>query len=157
MIVLDLAELKAIADAAEAAYPEEACGLLVGRDRPGGHWRVGQIAPSRNRAADRRHAFEVDPGLRIGLERALRGTDQRVIGHYHSHPDGPARPSATDLAKVHEPDLVWLIVAVVAGQASQTLAFVPRLDGTGFREVAIRSRGGGRSRETGRDRTGDGR
>ena len=139
MIALSLAQLKAIADAGEAAYPAEACGLLVGAKRPGDHWRVGRVAPARNVATDPRRRFEVDPGLRIGLERELRGTDRRVIGHYHSHPDGPARPSATDLAMVHEPDLVWLIAAVVDGQASQTLAYVARLDGTGFREIAIRS------------------
>ena len=139
MIAFSLAELKAIADAGEAAYPAEACGLLVGAKRPGDHWRVSRAEAARNVAADPRRRFEVDPGLRIGLERDLRGTDQRVIGHYHSHPDGPARPSATDLAMVHEPDLVWLIVAVIGGQASQTLAYVARLDGTGFREIAITS------------------
>ncbi len=138
MIALSLAQLKAIADAAEAAYPAEACGLLVGVKRPGDHWRVSRTEPARNVAADPSRNFEVDPGLRIGLERELRGTDRRVIGHYHSHPDGPARPSATDLAKVYEPDLVWLIVAVAGGQAAQTLAYLARSDGTGFREIAIR-------------------
>ena len=142
MIALSLNQLKAIADAAEAAYPAEACGLLVGVKRPGDHWRVGRVEPARNVATDPSRAFEVDPGLRIGLERELRGTDRQVIGHYHSHPDSPARPSATDLAMVHEPDLVWLIVAVAGGQASQTLAYVARLDGTGFREIAIRSHNG---------------
>ena len=139
MITLELSQLKAIADAAEAAYPEEACGLLVGFKRPGEHWRVSRVEAARNTARQPRRSFEIDPGLRIGLERELRGRTTRVIGHYHSHPDGPARPSATDLAMVHEPDLVWLIVAVASGQASQTLAYLPRLDGTGFREVAIHS------------------
>ncbi len=139
MITLELSQLKAIADAAEAAYPEEACGLLVGLKRPGEHCRVSRVEPARNTARQPRLGFEVDPGLRIGLERELRGDPNQVIGHYHSHPDGPARPSKTDLAMVHEPDLVWLIVAVAKGQASQTLAYLPRLDGSGFREVAIRS------------------
>ena len=137
MILIPLDGLRAVSAAAEAAYPEEACGLLVGRRIPGGHARVTRVEAAVNVAADRRTGFEVDPGLRIGLERELRGTDQAIVGHYHSHPDGPARPSATDLAKAFEPDLIWLIVAVVRRQASQVLAFTPRLDRSGFREIAI--------------------
>lgn len=137
MILIPLDGLRAVSDAAEAAYPEEACGLLVGRRIPGGHARVTRVEAAANVAADRRTGFEVDPGLRIGLERELRETDQAIVGHYHSHPDGPARPSATDLAKAFEPDLIWLIVAVVRRQASQVLAFTPRLDRSGFREIAI--------------------
>ena len=137
MILIPLDGLRAVSAAAEAAYPEEACGLLVGRRIPGGHARVTRVEAAANVAADRRTGFEVDPGLRIGLERELRGTDQVIVGHYHSHPDGPARPSATDLAKAFELDLIWLIVAVVRRQASQVLAFTPRLDRSGFREIAI--------------------
>lgn len=137
MVVLDLALLRVIADAAEAAYPEEACGLLVGRVRPGGARRVSRVEPAENVAADRRTTFEVDAGLRIGLERELRGTPDRVVGHFHSHPDGPARPSATDLARAFETGLVWLIVSVVGGQASQTQAYMPRSDGSGFREITL--------------------
>lgn len=137
MLFIPLDGLRAVSDAAEAAYPEEACGLLVGRRLPGGHARVIRVETAFNVAADRRSGFEVDPGIRIGLERELRGTGQAVVGHYHSHPDGPARPSPTDLAKAFEADLIWLIVAVVRRQASQVLAFMPRLDRSGFREVAI--------------------
>ncbi len=137
MILITLDDLRTINDAAEASYPEEACGLLVGRRAQGGQARVTRVEPATNVAADRRTGFEVDPGLRIGLERKLRNTDQAIVGHFHSHPDGPARPSQTDLAKAFEPDLIWLIVAVIRRQASQVLAFMPRLDRSGFREVAI--------------------
>ncbi len=137
MVVLDLAQLGAVVEAAEAGYPEEACGLLVGRVRPGGARRVSRVEAAENVAADRRITFAVDAGLRIGLERELRGGPDRVIGHFHSHPDGPAYPSATDLARAFETDLVWLIVSVVCGQASQTRAYMPRLDGSGFREITL--------------------
>ena len=137
MILITLDDLRRLNDAAEAAYPEEGCGLLVGKRMPGGRARVTRVETATNVAADRRTGFEVDPGLRIGLERELRGTDQSIVGHFHSHPDGPARPSATDLAKAFEPDLIWVIVTVIRRQASQVLAFMPRLDRSGFREVAI--------------------
>jgi len=137
MLVVQSGHLKAIADNAEAAYPREACGLLVGRQLPGDHRVVARVERAENVAADPRKTFEVDPGLRIGLERELRGQALAVIGHYHSHPDGPARPSAHDLEMALEPDLAWLIVAVGQGQASHLRAYLPRLDRQGFRVLPI--------------------
>lgn len=119
---IPLAGLKAIADAAEEAYPAECCGLLVGaRERRGFHIR--RVVPSRNVAPPGvRDRFEIDPSLRLRLQRTLRESDDAVIGLYHSHPDATARPSAVDRACAWEPELVWLITAVVAGQAVATTA-----------------------------------
>lgn len=125
MLVVETRHLKAVVDAAEAAWPDEACGLLVGRRGPGPVWRVERIAPSSNLAAEPGRAFEVDPALRLRLERTLRGQGQGVVGHYHSHPGGPARPSETDLRRAYEPGLAWLIVAVREGQAVANGAFAP--------------------------------
>ena len=137
MLVLHPDHLKAIADDAEAAYPREACGLLVGRQLAGDHRLVGRVERAQNVAADPKKTFEIDPGLRLGLERELRGRPLAIIGHYHSHPDGPARPSARDLEMALEPDLAWLIVAVGHGQASHMRAYLPRLDRQAFRSLAI--------------------
>lgn len=135
MLAIRAAHLKAIVDAAEAAWPDEACGLLVGRTGPGAVWRADRVEPAANVADDKRRRFEVDPGVRIGLERELRGSERAVIGVYHSHPGGPARPSATDRDLVFEPHFVWLIVSVHDGQAVHTAAWMPAAGG--FRPVAI--------------------
>lgn len=107
------AQLAVIADLAEAAYPGECCGLLVGTGLR--RIRVTRLIPAPNllhhQAPDR---FELDPRIRFEAERAVRGTDQRVVGHWHSHPDGSARPSRTDLDQAWEPDLIWLIAGVTA-------------------------------------------
>jgi proteasome lid subunit RPN8/RPN11 len=124
MIVVEPTHLKAIADAAEAAYPNECCGLLVGTGRR--PVRVTRLLPAANLAGSSGNRFELDPRVRLDAERSLRGTAERVIGHYHSHPDGSALPSPTDLAEAWEPELIWLIVGVVDGQAIQTQAH--RLD-----------------------------
>ncbi len=137
MLAMTLAKLKVLTAAAEAAYPEEACALIVGRKGPGRHFWTGRIEPARNVAPDRRRRFEVDPGLRIGLERDLRHGPDTVIGVWHSHPDGPARPSAVDLASAFEPELVWIITAVAGGQAVQTAAYCLRDDGGGFQDLPL--------------------
>jgi proteasome lid subunit RPN8/RPN11 len=133
MLWLTQEQAKRLVDAAEAAHPEEACALLIGRRGLGLNFRVARVEFSPNVAADKARRFEIDPGLRIGLERELRGQAEQVIGVWHSHPNGLAEPSATDAAMIYEPDLVWLITAVVpgvaAGQAIQTAAFVPMQSG----------------------------
>ncbi len=137
MIRLTRDHLRQIADAAEAAYPKECCGLLVGRDSDGDGLEVREIHPSANLAPGGHDRFEVDPKLRLDLQRRLRGGPDRVIGLYHSHPDHPARPSRTDLKEAWEPELVWLIVAVERGQAIHTTAHRLVADGGRFEEIAL--------------------
>lgn len=93
-----------LAHAASAA-PEEACGLLLGKD--------GLIIEARlaaNVAADRRRHFEIDPQALIDAWRAERAGGLRLIGYYHSHPGGVATPSATDREMAPGDGKVWAIV-----------------------------------------------
>lgn len=141
ILQMEAVQLKAMADAAEAAFPAEACGLIVGRGK-GQLLRVTDVIAAPNLLADRIGRFELDPAVRLRVEKALRevGGRDRIIGHYHSHADGSAEPSATDRAMVFEPDLAWVIVGVSEGQAIQLLAhrFDPKREA--FRSVPIRLR-----------------
>lgn len=146
MLLIATDHLRTLVTEAERRYPDEACALLLGASGPGDRRDVVRVELSPNIAADRRQRFEIDPGLRIGLERELRdqraqGRDINIVGVWHSHPDGPAAPSATDAAMVHEPHLAWLITAVSTGEAVQTTAWLP-LDyvrgPNGFREIPLR-------------------
>lgn len=140
MIVLSTALLKAIIDAAEAAYPHECCGLLVGREVAASTLFVTGVEPSPNVSGEGGHdRFEIDPGLRFTLMRRLAGGPNRLIGHYHSHPDHPAQPSVHDLDMAFEPDLVWLIISVIAGQAVHITAHVLDAEGRQFRAIELRT------------------
>ena len=140
MIVLSRSLFERIIDAAEAAYPEECCGLLVGRQEEAGIFRVSRVEASRNLAANgRKERFEVDPRLRFDLMRGLAGGRQRIIGHYHSHPDHPVEPSDRDLEMAWEPELVWLIVAVENGKAVGTSAFFLDKEGRRWRQIGLDS------------------
>ena len=131
-------QLQAIERAAEAAYPEEACGLLVGRSLPGAGYRVSTVEAGVNVAEPpRTRRFEVDPKLRLRLERELRESPNSVIGVYHSHPDGSAEPSETDISMIFEPAMVWLITAVADGMAGATMAYKPTEDGAAFRPLGL--------------------
>jgi proteasome lid subunit RPN8/RPN11 len=82
--------------AAWAAFPEEACGALLGE--PGGDPRDRRVLAAvavRNQAlCDRTRTFAMDPAA---VQRARRAAGLDVLGFFHSHPEGVARPSAADL------------------------------------------------------------
>ncbi|SFR97290.1 Mov34/MPN/PAD-1 family protein [Sphingomonas jatrophae] len=89
-----------------AADPgREVCGLLLGAGEV-----VTAILPAANVAANPARAFEVDPAVLLAAHRAARDGGPAVLGCYHSHPNGVARPSARDAAAA-QPGQLWLIVA----------------------------------------------
>lgn len=165
MILLAPEALQQIVEAAQAAYPEECCGLLVGVCDSRGERTVRRAVASRNVAGEYaaggapedssvgetggeglrdllRRRFEVDPLLRLRLMRELEGSGESIVGHYHSHPDHPAQPSSHDLECVWEPELVWLITSVVKGKAVSTTAYLADAEGRAFHEVEWRTSGG---------------
>ena len=101
----------AIAAAVMADYPAEGCGLLIGQRDQEGHCRVQSIRFARNLLADQPGRFLLDPVCRFQAERECRSSGQHILGHWHSHPDGQAQPSLTDLEQAYEPHLIWLIVS----------------------------------------------
>jgi proteasome lid subunit RPN8/RPN11 len=96
-----------IAAAARAALPRECCGLILGT-RTGTDGHALALYPARN-AAVRSDRFEIDPADHFAALRTARNTGQKVIGCYHSHPNGLAWPSATDHAGAGEEYFFWLI------------------------------------------------
>jgi proteasome lid subunit RPN8/RPN11 len=94
-----------LAQAARAA-PQEACGLLLGRDG-----RIDTVAEAANVSPDPLVRFEIDPAALFAAHRAARAGGPDLIGYYHSHPAGHPRPSATDCAHASGDGRVWAIVA----------------------------------------------
>jgi len=128
--------LRTIESAAARRFPEEACGLLVG-GQSAGAIAVAAVYESANVADDRRARFEVDPGLRLRLQRQARADGARVVGLFHSHPNGAPVPSETDRASIWEPDLVWLITALDDGVVTETRAYAVDEAAQDFRALAL--------------------
>lgn len=100
-----------LVDEARAAHPAECCGLLLGGDGT-----ITEIRPTANVASDPLCHFEIDPAALLAAHRQARAGGPQVIGYYHSHPEGPARPSATDREHSTGDLRIWAIVA--AGQVA---------------------------------------
>ena len=88
-------------------YPHEACGLLIGQ---GG--QVREVIPSSNLSDCPGQNFEIDPALIIKYQKRGRQGRGKIIGHYHSHPDGAAAPSDKDRQQNYDPSLIWLIIQI---------------------------------------------
>ncbi|MCL4248811.1 MAG: M67 family metallopeptidase [Anaerolineae bacterium] len=96
-----------ILDHARADAPREACGLLIGRGRA-----VELVVPARNAADDATRFFRLDERdlVRGVFDAERRGLE--LIGFYHSHPDGVAMPSPTDIAQSYYPDAIHVIAGL---------------------------------------------
>lgn len=137
MIRLNAGHWRDLITAVEAAYPEEACGLLVGRTDVHGTFAVGRVIAATNVATAPQRRFEIDPRVHFAVLRELRGGSERIIGHYHSHPDGPAAPSKHDVACACDRQLVWLILAITAGKMTGAAAFAPIDPDPGYRRLGL--------------------
>lgn len=85
----------------------EICGLIGGQT---GH--AGYAYPINNIANDRTRRYQMDPREQINAMRQMRDRDEELIAIYHSHPYGPAIPSAIDIAEAEYPDVAYLIVSL---------------------------------------------
>lgn len=89
----------AILAAAGAAAPGECCGMLIGR--PASAAQPAEIvaaAPGDNLEGGRSsRRFRLAPDSVIGASRQARAKGLDLIGFYHSHPRGLARPSGEDI------------------------------------------------------------
>ena len=137
MIVLTNMQMSKILSHAEQAYPNECCGLLVG-ERSAGAVFIREVHRSANMAPARANQFEIDPQLRFDLERRVREEALDLVGVYHSHPDGDAAPSQTDIQRAWESSLVWLITAVNNGSAATTRAYLVLESLVRFKEIPVK-------------------
>jgi len=103
------AVVEAIKRDGRETYPEEGCGYLIGPDAT--PRRIDEFRAARNiETEDRDLRYRVDPAETLRVTKELAGSGREILGFYHSHPDHPARPSATDL----ERGFTWYTYVIVA-------------------------------------------
>jgi len=106
MIQLPRKIVSAIIQQALAELPNEACGLLVGKD----HVVKEQFALT-NIDHSPEH-FSFDPAQQFHVLRSARKNDLKIVANYHSHPSTPARPSEEDIRLAFDPEILYLIVSL---------------------------------------------
>jgi proteasome lid subunit RPN8/RPN11 len=122
--------------AALRAFPQECCGLIEGIDCEDG-WRAIRLHETANLAEDPSRYFLVDPQAQFDLMRVLRGGGRRILGCFHSHPNGRAEPSATDLAQAYESNFLYLIAGGEPERGFALHAYVRDHSSESFSKVEI--------------------
>ena len=98
------------------AYPNEACGLIIG-DRPAAEGgRALRFEPTRNAAASP-YRYEIHPDDLYRLTVATDDADEVFWGIVHSHTHTPAVPSPTDLGLAFYPDALYILVSLAEDEA----------------------------------------
>lgn len=144
--------IEVVAAHAEAAYPVEACGVILGRP---GSLELAKVVPLQN-VQDRHHqqdpvafprdgrdAFRLDEleRMRILDQAGPEGLVERVL--FHSHCDAGAYFSPEDRAMAVQqgvelmPGVIHLVVSVRKGQRSDAAAFCYDPKTGGFLEVRL--------------------
>ena len=102
---------------------------------PHGVAQVEDVTQARNlnteRAEDR---YEMDPLDLLRADEMARARRLDIVGVWHTHPDHPARPSATDRAQAWD-GWSYLILEVGAGGVQAMRSW--RLEGAEFVEEAV--------------------
>ncbi|HRC87925.1 MAG TPA: M67 family metallopeptidase [Thermoanaerobaculia bacterium] len=131
--------LEAMERHAVANYPEECCGVILGRpipDEPGA-FLVERILPAANERADSRHnRYIIPPEAVFAAYREAQTSNLDVLGYFHSHPDHPAVPSEFDREHAW-PGLSYVIIAVAKGQVAAVRSWRLNDDRESFFEEEI--------------------
>jgi proteasome lid subunit RPN8/RPN11 len=98
MLELTRSVYDAVVDAGLDGTPEEVCGVLSGT-RGESSSRADAIHPVPNVADRPTGRYELDPEEMLPVIEAVEGEGRDVVGFYHTHPNGPPRPSRTDVAQ----------------------------------------------------------
>jgi proteasome lid subunit RPN8/RPN11 len=138
-LTLRHSEVEAIRQHGARDYPNECCGILLGRAE-GDQKQVWEAVPLRNLRTDpgaaqellplespeketKRNRFLIDPREQMRVEKDARARDLDVVGYYHSHPDHPARPSNYDRDHAW-PWYSYVILSVTEGQPADLSSWV---------------------------------
>jgi proteasome lid subunit RPN8/RPN11 len=144
---LDSRQLDEIRRHGARDYPNECCGILLGKAEDNAK-QVLEVVPLANLRHDpkraqellpleepgresERNRFLIDPLEQLRVEKDARARGLDVVGYYHSHPDHPARPSAYDRDHAW-PWYSYVIVSVERGEAKLLTSWVLAEDRSRF-------------------------
>ena len=121
---------------AEAIFPNECCGAMLGRN-DGETKHVTVALPLENvHAGPRVTRYELRPEDLLRAEKEARGRGMDLIGIFHSHPNHDAYFSETDLKN----SCTWysfVVLSVKDGQFDHAKSFLPNMEQTEAPEEAL--------------------
>jgi proteasome lid subunit RPN8/RPN11 len=137
-IEIDDLDLIKIKQYGEISYPNESCGLLIGK-RQNGLKKIYSIFPAENAREEESqyHRFLITPQTFLEGQKFAEKQNSEVIGFYHSHPDSEAEPSVYDREHAW-PWYSYIIVSVRKNTAERITSWVLEEDRSKFSEEEIK-------------------
>jgi [CysO sulfur-carrier protein]-S-L-cysteine hydrolase len=117
MLELDRETYDAIVAHARRDHPDEACGVVAGRDG-----RPERFLPMVN-AARSPTFYEFDSKDLLRLYREMDDRDETPVVIYHSHTATEAYPSRTDISYASEPDSHYVLVSTSEPESVEFRSF----------------------------------
>ena len=125
MLSIQYADYEALRAHGEETYPDECCGVLLGKNVPGVGNEVKALVRAGNTRTDSAHnRYNIAPVELIRIQRQAREQGLDIVGFYHSHPDHPAMWSSTDFAEAHWLGCSYVITSVEQSTAKVTNSFL---------------------------------
>ena len=97
--------------------PLECCGVLGGRDG-----RVLKLYQATN-AEHSRYRYNIGSQELFRINRECEKNGWQFLAIYHSHPDGAAYPSPTDVERASWPESLYFIVSLSSPEKPEVRAF----------------------------------
>jgi proteasome lid subunit RPN8/RPN11 len=97
-----------IVEHARAGLPNEACGILGGREGTGA---ATSFHPTRNED-ESPYRYAVHSGDLVRVWSDLEDAEDAIVGIYHSHTRSAPYPSRTDVERATWPEAAYLIVSL---------------------------------------------
>jgi len=110
-LVISPRHLQTVGRHATMSYPDECCGVLIGRALEEATVVERVLSVGNERQDSRHNRYLISPETVLAAQKEARALGLDVVGYYHSHPDHPARPS--DFDREHAwPWVSYLIVSL---------------------------------------------
>lgn len=116
-LILSQEQLDKIISHCRSEFPNEACGILSGKDNI-----VEKVYKMTN--IDKSNvSYMMDPKEQFQVMKEMRNYSDKMVAIYHSHPHSPAFPSAKDVNLAFYSDAIYLIVGLIDSERPEIKAF----------------------------------
>ena len=111
-ITIKRSDFNKIYEHALSVAPEEACGLIAGRDNEDGSRDITKVYILTNIDHTNEH-FTIDPKDQLKTIKDMRENGLKPLGNWHSHPESPSRPSEEDKRLANDSKASYLILSLM--------------------------------------------
>jgi proteasome lid subunit RPN8/RPN11 len=126
---IERAPWREMVEHAEAAYPNECAGVMLGVSENGRKTVQAALRMENVMPGSQRERYELDPRELLAADAEARRRGLELLGVYHSHPDCGAYFSPTDL-KNSCPWYSFVVLSVRNGRYDHAASFLPDADQT---------------------------